>query len=70
MTTCNQEEIERLLRDGLDRYGVGEVSEAIETWEQVFALDANNEQALDYIRNADRRKDRPKLVICSRMRRV
>ena len=50
--------IEDLLRKGLDHYGVGEVAQAILVWEEVLTLDGDNEQARDYIDNADRRKKR------------
>ena len=50
--------VEDLLRKGLDHYGVGEVAQAILVWEEVLTLDGDNEQARDYIDNADRRKKR------------
>ena len=58
LSAADAEEVERLLTKGLDHYGVGEISEAIEAWEAVLALDVGNERATDYIQNADRRKGR------------
>jgi len=52
-----QERIARLLREGLDHYGVGEVSEAILLWREVLLLDPDDEHARDYIKTADRRND-------------
>lgn len=56
MSTSDEQEIDQLLKKGLDHYGVGEVSEAMQAWEQALALDPNNEQASDYVDNADRRR--------------
>ncbi len=51
-----EDHIQRLLREGLDLYGVDEVSAAIMTWQQVLKLDPKNGQATDYLRTAERRK--------------
>lgn len=59
LSASNEKEVERLLTEGLDHYGVGEISQAIEAWESVLSLDRGNERASDYIQNADRRKRRP-----------
>jgi tetratricopeptide (TPR) repeat protein len=56
VSTSDEQEIDQLLKKGLDHYGVGEVSEAMQAWEQALALDPNNEQASDYVDNADRRR--------------
>jgi hypothetical protein len=56
MAERSQEEIQRLLREGLDHYGVDEVSEAMVAWNKVLELDPGNVEALDYIRTADRRR--------------
>ena len=45
MDDSKQEQISQLLRDGLDHYGLGSVSEAILAWRQVLALDPENEEA-------------------------
>ncbi len=55
MGESKEERIERLLREGLDLYGGDEISAAILSWEKVLELDANNTEALDYLRTADRR---------------
>ncbi len=44
--------IQRLIRDGLDRFGSGEASEAIARWEEVLAIDPQNAKALDYLEAA------------------
>ena len=59
LSASNENEVERLLTEGLDHYGVGEISQAIEAWERVLSLDGGKERASDYIQNADRRKHRP-----------
>ena len=55
--------IQRLIRDGLDRFGTGDVSEAIALWEEVLAIDPQNAKALDYLEAArgdgDDETDRP-----------
>jgi hypothetical protein len=56
MGDSQDERIERLLREGLDLYGMDEVSSAIMAWEQVVELDPSHQEAIDYIRTADRRK--------------
>jgi len=56
MSESTEQQIERLLREGLDLYGLDEVSAAIVTWKQVLELDPSNSAAQDYIRTADRRK--------------
>jgi hypothetical protein len=55
MTDAEQEQIDRLLRDGLDHYGIDEIAEALRLWERVLALDPDNSQALDYLGAAERR---------------
>ena len=55
MSDPEQEQIEQLLSKGLDHYAEDDVSAAIVTWNRVLELDPGNAQALDYIRNADRR---------------
>ncbi len=60
MSESQDEQVARLLRDGLDRYGDGEVTAAIQCWRQVLKLVPDHIEAVDYIRTADRRK-RPRL---------
>ena len=56
MGNSKVEEIERLLRVGLDHYGYDEVGDAMIAWRGVLALDPGNAEAADYIKTADRRK--------------
>ena len=61
MDETTRNEIEQLLAQGLDYYGLDEVGNAILTWERVLVLDPENAEAQDYINTADRRsKPRPK----------
>ena len=55
MSVKSEETIQRLLREGLDLYGVDEVSAAIVTWQKVLEIDPENAEAIDYIHTADRR---------------
>ncbi|MGB9735760.1 MAG: hypothetical protein ACP5JP_04075 [bacterium] len=48
----NQEEIEKLLQDGLALYGYGKIEQAVAIWKKVLELDPNNTQAIDYIESA------------------
>jgi len=50
------QEIRRLIDEGLELYGTGEVSEAFRVWGRALALDPDNEVVLDYMRTADRRR--------------
>jgi tetratricopeptide (TPR) repeat protein len=49
MSDASTDEIERLLRDGLNRYGMGEIAQAIRAWRQVLKLDPGNLQAREYL---------------------
>lgn len=55
MSESKDEQIARLLREGLDYYGGDEVSKAIVSWLKVLELDPDNVEAFDYIQTADRR---------------
>jgi tetratricopeptide (TPR) repeat protein len=59
MAEDKADEIARLLRQGLDAYGDGNVAEAIEAWRGVLSLDPENAEALDFIETADGRKHPP-----------
>lgn len=60
MSDSEEDEISQLLREGLDHYGYGSISEAILAWNRVLSIDPDNADARDYIRSADRRtKPRP-----------
>ncbi len=56
MEESKQEKISRLLREGLDHYGIGCVTEAMLAWKEVLTLDPDHCEAQDYIKTADRRK--------------
>jgi hypothetical protein len=61
MGESEPDNIEELLREGLDFYGADEVGQAILLWERVLELDPENSEAKDYIHTADRRAvPRPK----------
>lgn len=55
MAETAEERVARLLEEGLERYGDGDISAAMVAWEAVLALDPGNAEAQDYIRTADRR---------------
>jgi len=43
---------ERLLREGLNYFGAGEVAEAVRCWEDVLRIDPSHAEALDYLQAA------------------
>lgn len=45
----NVPDIDRLIEDGLSRYGVGDLDGALLAWEQALALDPENAQANSYV---------------------
>ncbi|MEZ4218795.1 MAG: hypothetical protein R3E88_20155 [Myxococcota bacterium] len=49
---ANRDEIDRLLREGLDLYGNDDVDGAVHAWKRVLELDAGNADARDYIEAA------------------
>lgn len=55
MSDVNQQKISSLLHQGLEFYGTGDVARAFLLWGEVLQLDPGNEEALDYMRDADRR---------------
>jgi hypothetical protein len=42
-------DIDRLIEEGLDRYGTGDLDGALLRWEEALALDPDNEQANSYV---------------------
>lgn len=49
------EQVSALLQKGLELYGTGDVARAFLTWGEALELDPGNAEALDYMRDADRR---------------
>lgn len=49
-------EVAERVREGLESYGHGDVSAAIQAWREALAIDPSDEQARDYLATADRRK--------------
>lgn len=52
MDEKNRDEVSKLLRRGLNHYGLGEVEEAIACWERVWEIDPDNQVARDYLESA------------------
>ena len=50
-----EKKVASLLQQGLELYGTGDVARAFLTWGEALELDPGNEEALDYMRDADRR---------------
>lgn len=55
MAEANEQKVSSLLQQGLELYGTGDVARAFLLWGEVLELDPGNEEALDYMRDADRR---------------
>jgi len=55
MTRADEDKVATLLQQGLECYGTGDVARAFMLWSEVLELDPGNEEALDYMRDADRR---------------
>jgi hypothetical protein len=54
MPESTDQQIARLLREGLDHYGLDEVEAAVQAWRRVLALDPTHAEALDYLESAER----------------
>ena len=52
MAESREEAVARLLREGLNFYGMGKVAQALRCWRQVLALDPGNAEAQDYVQTA------------------
>lgn len=50
-----EKKVSALLQQGLELYGTGDVARAFLVWGEALELDPGNEEALDYMRDADRR---------------
>ena len=55
MAQTNEDNVAKLLQQGLELYGTGEIPRAFMLWNEALELDPGNEEALDYISDADRR---------------
>ena len=58
MNDSTEASISSLLQQGLELYGTGDIARAFLIWNEVLDLDPENEEALDYIKDADRRAKR------------
>ena len=52
MSGTKQDEVGRLLKRGLNHYGLGELAEAIRCWECTLQLEPGNRAARDYLDTA------------------
>lgn len=52
MDAPTRDEISRLLKRGLNHYGLGEIEQAIACWEKVRELEPDNSAARDYLESA------------------
>ncbi len=55
MSPASEQKVSSLLQQGLELYGTGDVARAFLLWSEALELDPGNEEALDYMRDADRR---------------
>ncbi len=53
MTESRQDTIERLMREGLNHYGMGHVEEALRCWREVLRLDPEHADAHDFVATAE-----------------
>ncbi len=58
MAESKEDQIARLLAEGLEHYGCDEIVPAIKAWRAVMSLDPSNTEALDFLQTADRRDQR------------
>lgn len=52
MGTPNPGDIERLVQQGLDHYGTGDVGRAVACWREALALDPDHAEAQEYLQTA------------------
>jgi tetratricopeptide (TPR) repeat protein len=53
MAESKEDKIERLMREGLNHYGMGAVEEALRSWRQVLRLDPDHAEARDFVATAE-----------------
>ena len=58
MAESQEDQVARLLGEGLERYGDDQIAPAIKAWREVLGIDPGNAEALDYLQTADRREQR------------
>jgi hypothetical protein len=53
MAESKEDKIERLMREGLNHYGMGAVGEAVRSWREVLKLDPAHPEARDFVATAE-----------------
>jgi hypothetical protein len=53
MAESKEDKIERLMREGLNHYGMGAVVEALRSWREVLRLDPDHAEARDFVATAE-----------------
>ncbi|HME72902.1 MAG TPA: hypothetical protein VKM54_23980 [Myxococcota bacterium] len=53
MAESKEDKIERLMREGLNHYGMGAVVEALRSWREVLKLDPDHAEARDFVATAE-----------------
>lgn len=53
MAESKEDKIERLMREGLNHYGMGAVGEAVRSWREVLRLDPDHAEARDFVATAE-----------------
>jgi tetratricopeptide (TPR) repeat protein len=57
MKDGRDEQIAKLMKEGLDHYALGEAPRAVACWRRVLALDSEHAEAQDYLRSAESDED-------------
>jgi hypothetical protein len=53
MAESKEDKIERLMREGLNHYGMGAVKEALRSWREVLKLNPDHAEARDFVATAE-----------------
>jgi len=53
MAESKEDKIQRLMREGLNHYGMGAVEEALRSWREVLRLDPDHADARDFVATAE-----------------